>query len=57
MESDAYYITDKGGVDMALGGLNATLRDYSKFGYFISIMVIGLVNKLFRKIGSKISYS
>ncbi len=33
MESDAYYITDKGGVDMALGGLNATLRDYSKFGY------------------------
>ena len=33
MESDAYYITDKTGVDMALGGLNATLRDYSKFGY------------------------
>ena len=33
MESDAYYITDKAGFDMALGGLNATLRDYSKFGY------------------------
>ena len=33
MESEAYYITDKTGVDMALGGLNATLRDYSKFGY------------------------
>ena len=33
MESDAYYITDKTGVDMALGGLNATLRDYAKFGY------------------------
>ena len=33
MESEAYYITDKTGVDMALGGLNATLRDYAKFGY------------------------
>tara|TARA_B100001250_G_scaffold407214_1_gene427598 strand:- start:1284 stop:2489 length:1206 start_codon:yes stop_codon:yes gene_type:complete len=33
MESEAYYITDKSGVDMALGGLNATLRDYAKFGY------------------------
>ena len=31
-ESDAYYITDTSGVDMALGGLNATLRDYAKFG-------------------------
>jgi len=31
-ESDAYYITDSTGADMALGGLNATLRDYSKFG-------------------------
>ena len=31
-ESDAYYITDSTGVDMALGGLNATLRDYAKFG-------------------------
>ena len=33
MESDDYYITDKTGVDLALGGLNATLRDYAKFGY------------------------
>ena len=31
-ESDAYYITDSTGADMALGGLNATLRDYAKFG-------------------------
>ena len=31
-ESDAYYIADKTGTDMALGGLNATLRDFSKFG-------------------------
>tara|TARA_B100000963_G_C22638741_1_gene679127 strand:- start:64 stop:1263 length:1200 start_codon:yes stop_codon:yes gene_type:complete len=31
-ESDAYYVTDSLGVDMALGGLNATLRDYAKFG-------------------------
>ena len=33
MENDAYYITDKTGMDLALGGLNATLRDYAKFGY------------------------
>ena len=32
MESDAYYITDSVGNAMALGGLNATLRDYAKFG-------------------------
>ena len=31
-ENDAYYIADKTGTDMALGGLNATLRDFSKFG-------------------------
>ena len=33
MENEAYYITDKTGMDLALGGLNATLRDYAKFGY------------------------
>ena len=32
MESDAYYLTDSVGDAMALGGLNATLRDYAKFG-------------------------
>ena len=32
MEQGAYYITDNLGVEMALGGLNATLRDYAKFG-------------------------
>ena len=31
-ESNAYYITDSTGADMALGGLNAILRDYAKFG-------------------------
>ncbi len=31
-ESDAFYITDRPGFDMALGGLNAVLRDYAKFG-------------------------
>ena len=31
-ESDAYYIADNTGTDMALGGLNATLRDFAKFG-------------------------
>lgn len=32
MESEAYYLTDSVGDAMALGGLNATLRDYAKFG-------------------------
>ena len=32
MEHGAYYITDNLGIEMALGGLNATLRDYAKFG-------------------------
>ncbi|MFL2700057.1 MAG: serine hydrolase domain-containing protein [Gammaproteobacteria bacterium] len=32
MEDGAYYLSDNEDVDMALGGLNATLRDYAKFG-------------------------
>ena len=32
MEDEAYFIVDNNGVEMALGGLNATLRDYAKFG-------------------------
>ena len=32
MESDAYYIVDNTGMEMALGGLNASLRDFAKFG-------------------------
>ena len=28
MEDEAYFIVDNDGVEMALGGLNATLRDY-----------------------------
>ena len=32
MEDSAYYLSDNKDVDMALGGLNATLRDYAKFG-------------------------
>jgi hypothetical protein len=31
MEDEAYYLSDNEDVDMALGGLNATLRDYAKF--------------------------
>lgn len=31
-EFDAYWITDETGMEMALGGLNATLRDYAKLG-------------------------
>ena len=32
MEDEAYFIVDNNGIEMALGGLNATLRDYAKFG-------------------------
>ncbi len=31
-EHDAYWITDDNGVEVALGGLHATLRDYARFG-------------------------
>lgn len=31
-ESDAYWIIDKAGMEFALGGLNATARDYAKLG-------------------------
>ncbi len=31
-EYDAYWIADATGMEMALGGLNATLRDYAKIG-------------------------
>ena len=29
---DSYYIVDNTGMEMALGGLNASLRDFAKFG-------------------------
>jgi CubicO group peptidase (beta-lactamase class C family) len=32
MESDAYWLTDTGGIELAFGGLNVTLRDYARFG-------------------------
>lgn len=32
MEHNAYWIADNEGMEMALGGLNATLRDYAKMG-------------------------
>ena len=32
MENNAYYMVDDTGMEWALGGLNATLRDYAKFG-------------------------
>jgi hypothetical protein len=32
VESDAYYLTDGFGVAFALGGVNATSRDYARFG-------------------------
>ena len=32
MESDSYYLLDTAGTELALGGLNATTRDYARFG-------------------------
>jgi len=32
MEYDAYWLVDDTGMEMAFGGLNATLRDYAKLG-------------------------
>lgn len=32
MQDDAYYLTDRSGVEFAAGGLNATLRDYARLG-------------------------
>jgi CubicO group peptidase (beta-lactamase class C family) len=32
MESDAYWLIDSSGMEMAFGGLNVTLRDYARFG-------------------------
>lgn len=32
MESDAYWIVDNLGMELAMGGLNAVLRDYARFG-------------------------
>ncbi len=32
MEHDAQWIIDSDGMEMALGGLNVTMRDYAKFG-------------------------
>lgn len=32
MEHDAYWLVDASGMELALGGLNATLRDYGRFG-------------------------
>ena len=33
MESDAYWLLDGSGMEMAFGGLNATLRDFARFGW------------------------
>jgi len=32
MESDAYWLVDGNGMELAFGGLNAVLRDYARFG-------------------------
>lgn len=36
MESDAYWVTDAEGQEMALGGLCATLRDYARLGLILA---------------------
>ena len=33
MQDAAYWLADDNGMELALGGLNATLRDYAKFGW------------------------
>lgn len=33
MEYPAYWLTDDFGMELALGGLNVTMRDYAKFGW------------------------
>lgn len=32
MESDAYWLVDRNGMELAFGGLNAVLRDYARLG-------------------------
>ena len=51
MESDAFYMVDDTGMEVALG-LNATLRDYASLVSFTLIKVIGMANKLFLNLGS-----
>ena len=33
MQDAAYWLSDDAGMELALGGLNVTLRDYAKFGW------------------------
>ncbi|WP_026376281.1 serine hydrolase domain-containing protein [Aestuariibacter salexigens] len=33
MQDEAYWLSDDDGMELALGGLNVTLRDYAKFGW------------------------
>ncbi|MCC2617831.1 beta-lactamase family protein [Aestuariibacter halophilus] len=33
MQDEAYWLADDNGMELALGGLNVTLRDYAKFGW------------------------
>ena len=56
MESDAYMVDDTG-MEVALGGLNATLRDYAKFGQLYLNKGNWNGNKLFRVLGGCISLS
>jgi len=35
MESDAYWLIDRDGMELAFGGLNAVLRDYARFGQLV----------------------
>ena len=36
MESDAFWIVDRDGMELAFGGLHAQLRDYARFGLVFS---------------------
>ena len=51
MQDDAYYMVDDSGMEVALGGLNATLRDYAKFGLLYLNRAIGMAIKWYLQSG------
>ena len=54
MEDSAYFILDNVEDEIALGGLNATLRDYAKFGLLYLKKVDGMIHRFFLSSGLKI---
>ena len=54
MEDSAYFILDNVEDELALGGLNATLRDYAKFGLLYLQKGNGMIHKFSLSSGLKI---